>query len=181
LSCNYSSKIIDPIQSRCTVFRFKRLDEEDAKSLLERISKEENIDINEEAYEAIIYVSQGDLRRAINLLQSASSLEKSVTKEVIYDVSAQAKPETVEEMLKNSVKGNFKQARKKLYELIVDQGIAGEDVVKEIHRQTKNLDIEESKKIELLEKIGEYEFRLGEGSNPQIQLEALLASFSISK
>lgn len=181
LSCNFPSRIIDAIKSRCTVFKFKRLGEEKSKELLKKIAKEEELEITQDGLDAILYISQGDLRKAINLLQSSAALEKEINKETIYEISAQARPEIVKKMVETALKGNFKLSRKKLYELLIDQGVAGEDIVKEIHRQTSRMDIADEKKITLLEKIGEYEFRIGEGSNPQIQLEALLASFAVSE
>jgi replication factor C small subunit len=179
LICNYSSKIIEPIQSRCAVFRFKSLSEEDAKEFIQRIAKNEKLKISSDGIEAILYIAEGDLRKVANLLQACAITGEKITKELVFSVAAQAKPEDVKEMLEGALKGDFAKARNKLKEMLFKQGLAGEDIIKEIHRQTFNLDIPEGKKVELIEKIGETEFRISEGGDAQIQLEALLAQFML--
>ena len=175
LCCNYSSKIIEPIQSRCAVFRFKSLTEEHAKEFVKRIAKGEKLKIAEDGIEAIIYIAEGDLRKVANLLQACAITGEKITKDLVYSVAAQAKPEDVREMLESALKGNFAQAREKLKEMLFKQGLAGEDIVKEIHRQIFNLDLPEEKKVQLIDATGETEFRITEGGDAQIQIEALLA------
>ncbi len=180
LICNYSSKIIDPIRSRCSIFRFPRLDEEMASDLLEKICEKEGIVYDESGLGAIFSVTRGDLRKSINLLQSVSATGKDVTEEVVYEVSSQAKPHAVKKLLEEAIDGNFLDSRDKLQELLLEKGISGIDILKEIHRQVYDLDIDESRKVRLIEKLGDYEFRIDEGADEQIQLEALLAQFAIS-
>jgi len=177
LICNYSSKIIEPIQSRCAVFRFKALAEADIKKFIERIVEGEKIKIADDAVSAIIYLSEGDLRKVANLLQSSAALKEKITEDVVYDVASKAKPEDVKEMIELALKGKFMDARKKLQELILRQGLAGTDVIAEIHRQIYSLDVPEETKVQLVEKCGECEFRLSEGGSDLIQLESLLANF----
>jgi replication factor C small subunit len=179
LCCNYSSKIIEPIQSRCAVFRFKALSEEDAKKFIKRIAEGENLDITEDGMEALLYIAEGDLRKVANLLQACAITGEKITKDLVYSVAAQAKPEDVKEMLENAIKGNFVKAREKLKEMLFKQGLAGEDIVKEIHRQVFNLDIPEEKKVEFVDAVGETEFRITEGGDAQIQIEALLAKLML--
>lgn len=178
LACNYSSKIIEPIQSRCAVFRFKRLSEEDVKKVLESIGKKENLELKEDGVEAIIYVSEGDMRQAINILQAASALEEEINENIVYQVSATASPGEVREMIKLAFNGDFEEARDKLMKLIINQGLAGDDILQQIHREIYNLDIPDPMKVKLVDKIGEYDFRIVEGANERIQLEAALAHFS---
>lgn len=175
--CNYSSKIIDPIRSRCSIFRFPRLSKDDAKNLLRRICEEEGLDYVEEGLDAIFSVTRGDLRKSINLLQSVGVLDKEVTEEMVYEVSVEAKPQVIGKMLEKVIDGDFMDARDQLQTLLLEKGISGLTIIKEIHRQVYELDIPEKKKVELVEKIGEYEFRIDEGADEQIQLEALLAQF----
>jgi replication factor C small subunit len=177
LICNYSSKIIDPIQSRCSVFRFRSLSEEDQKEFIERIAKGEKLKITSDGIKALIELSEGDLRRISNILQASAALKKSITEDVIYEASAQAKPKDVKEMLELTLKGNFKEARKRLYDMVLKQGLSGEYIIKEIHRQIYDLNISDENKMKLVDKIGEYDFRISEGSSALIQLEALLAQF----
>lgn len=178
LLCNYSSKIIDPIQSRCAVFRFKSLTDVDIKNYIERIADGEKLKIDEKAVNAIVYISEGDLRKVANLLQASAVMKEKITEDVVYDIASKAKPTDVKEMLGLVLEGRFIDARKKLQELLLRQGLSGSDIISEIHRQIYSLDgIAEDKKVQLIEKCGEYEFRISEGGNELIQLEALLAGF----
>ncbi|RLG98309.1 replication factor C small subunit [Candidatus Bathyarchaeota archaeon] len=178
LICNYSSKIIPPIQSRTAVFRFRTLSEEDVRKFIGWIVQGENLEVEEEAVKAIMHLCEGDLRRVANLLQAAATLGSKITEEMIYEVASQARPQDVRRMLQLALNGRFKDAREILYKMLVNQGLAGEDVVREIHRQVYALDLPEEAKIRLVEAIGEYEFRISEGADALIQLEALLARFT---
>ena len=177
LICNYSSKIIDPIQSRCAVFRFKPLSEKDIREFIRRIVEGEKLKIDESGIKAIIDISEGDLRRVANLLQASAILGKKITEDVVYEAAARARPKDVKEMLDLVLKGDFKRAREKLHDMLLKQGLAGEDIIKEIHRQVYFLNIPEKDKVKLVELIGEYDFRISEGGSELIQLEALLAQF----
>ncbi len=175
LIANYSSRIIDPIQSRCAVFRFSGIEKEKSKKYLKEIAKKEKLSIDDKAFDAILYLSEGDMRRSINLLQSSAALGKKITEKTVYDVAAQAKPKDIKEMIELALKGNFMDSRKKLYDILINQGISGDDIIKEMHRQVYDLDTSDENKIGIIQNLGEYEFRLNEGGNPMIQLEAFLA------
>lgn len=176
LICNYSSKIIEPIQSRCAVFRFAPLSDKDTKKYLKNIFKTEKIAITPEAAEAIIYASEGDLRRATNILQSAAIAGKEISEDDIYNATGKAQPQEIRKMIKYAITGAFKESRKLLLELIIKQGLSAQDILKQIHRETTVMtDIDDRTKVEMIKMIGEIDFRLTEGSNPEIQLSALLA------
>ncbi len=182
LCCNYSSKIIEPIQSRCAVFRFKALPESAQREFIQRIVKGESLQIDEEAIQAVLNIAEGDLRKIANLLQAAAAISKKITAEIVYDVASRAKPKEVEEMLNLALKGDaqsFQKARELLHKKLIVEGLAGEDLIKEIYRQALKLNIPDEKKIELIEKIGEYEFRISEGGDALIQLTALLAQIAL--
>lgn len=180
LSCNYSSKIIEPIQSRCVVYRFKPLGAKEIDQQIDHVCGKEKIMVDEKAKNAINYICQGDLRKAINILQAASTLDKKLTEEIIYTVSSKARPEQIQEMILLALKAKFVEARKKLDELMYEQGMSGEDVIVQMYRETMALDdteLDQKSKIDLIDTIGEYDFRLTEGANERIQLEALLAQY----
>jgi len=179
LSCNYSSKIIDPIQSRCTVFRFVLLKKDEIVEIIKSVAKAEKLKIDDNAIEAIYNISSGDCRRMINLLQTSASLNKNINEDLIYKIVSAAKPADVKSVLEAAIKGNFIQARDKLLDIMLKNGLAGIDVIKAIQQEVWNLDIDNHLKIKLIERIGETEFRLVEGSDEFIQLEALLASFAL--
>ncbi len=177
LSCNYSSKIIDPIQSRCTVFRFKPLTFENMKEIIHEISEKEGLQVTEEAGEALYEISNGDVRKLENTLQSCSVVAKEITKDLVYEVASAARPKEVKEVLDLSVKGFFADARTLLLKTMLNHGLSGVDIIKQIQREILSLDVEDAKKMRMIEKCGEAEFRLVEGSDEYVQLEALIASF----
>jgi replication factor C small subunit len=181
LSCNYSSNIISPIQSRAVVFRFKSLTKENVFEYMERIVKGEKLKIDKEALEVLYEISEGDMRKATNVLQASAVMGKKITKDVIYEVAAQAEPKEVIGMMNHAFNGKFTDAREILKELLLKKGISGQDIIKEISNQLYKLDISDNAKIDLVEKVGESEFRINQGGNEQLQLEALLAQFALYK
>jgi len=180
LSANYSSRIIEPIQSRCAVFRLRGMNEKDVKEYLSRVIKGEKLKAEPEGLKAIYEISGGDLRKATNLLQASAALGK-ITSKSVYEVAAQANPRDVLEMINFALSGKFTDARKKLYDLLINQGLSGEDIIKEMHRQVLRLNIPEKDRLNLVEKIGEFEFRLNQGGSEDIQIEALLTYFLKAK
>ncbi|MCW1297945.1 MAG: replication factor C small subunit [Candidatus Parvarchaeota archaeon] len=175
LDCNYSSKIIEPIQSRCVIFRFKPLKKEEIISYLERIAKKERLEIEKGALDAIYEISEGDARKAVNVLQACASLGKKIKEEQVYEVASFAKPQEIKEILMLSLKGEFEKAKQKMFDTMLKYGLSGLDVIKEIERYVWNLEISDEIKVRLIDKIGEYEFRIVEGSDEFLQIEALLA------
>lgn len=175
LSCNYSSKIIDPIQSRCAVFRFKPLTQEDVEGYLGRIVKSENVNIDKDAMDVLVHVARGDMRRAVNSLQVAASLNSKIDIDSIYQTTGMANPEEVKKMLGIALDGKFIEAREKLDEIMIEYGLSGQDIIRQIHSSFFELPIGDNEKVRLMDKTGEIEFRIIEGSNERIQLEALLA------
>jgi len=179
LSCNYSSKIIDPIQSRCAIFRFRPLGKKDLAEIIESIVKAENLKIDDLAIDALYTASEGDCRKAENILQSCAAVAENITEEVIYQIASVAKPKEVAESLALAVKNKFVDARKKLLDTQLSYGLSGIDIIKQIQREIWKLNIADDKKLKLVEKCGEIEFRMVEGSDEYIQLESLLAYFAV--
>ncbi len=181
LSCNYSSKIIDPIQSRCAIFRFAPVKGHQIIKRLEYIANEENLDFETSAIETIVYFAEGDVRKAINILQSSASIDEKITEESIYDVISKARPKDVRKMLTASLNGDFMGARDTLREIMVLQGTSGEDMVNQIYQDVSRMAMEDSIEkdnyIYLIEAIAESDFRIREGANPRSHLEALMTKF----
>ena len=175
LSCNYSSKIIDPIQSRCAIFRFKPLSEAEIYQVIEKVARQEELIVSAETKKALFEVSDGDCRRLENVMQSCAVLNKQITPELVYSMASVAKPKEVNEVLTIAVKGNFVEARKKLLSLMLEYGLAGLDIIKQIQKEIWNLNIDDRKKVEMMDKCGEVEFRMVEGSDEYVQLESFLA------
>jgi|TARA_Y100000034_G_scaffold126580_1_gene177998 replication factor C small subunit len=180
MSCNYSSKIIDPIQSRCAIFRFKLLEKKDIEKRVNIIAETENLQISQETIEALYEASEGDFRRVINLLQASASISPTITAELVNTLMSSAKPADIKIVLEYALSGDFAKAKEKLLEVMLKDSIAGTDIIKSIQKEIWNLQIDDELKVRLTEKTGEVEFRLVEGSDEFIQLEALLASFILA-
>ncbi len=180
LSCNYSSKILDPIQSRTVVFRFQLLEKKDIKRRIDLISEMEGLTISADAFDALYEASEGDCRRAINLLQATASISPNVTPDLINTIVSKARPRDVRVVLDYALSGDFISSKEKLLDIMLKDSISGSDIIKAIQKEIWNLNIDNTLKVKLTEKTGEIEFRLVEGSDEFIQLESLIAGFVLA-
>ncbi|WP_435348391.1 replication factor C small subunit [Haloarchaeobius sp. HRN-SO-5] len=178
LSCNYSSKIIDPIQSRCAVFRFSPLSDEAVATQVRHIAAAEGIDVTDDGVDALVYAADGDMRKAINGLQAAAVMGDTVDEETVYAITSTARPEEVEAMVTDALNGDFIAARAKLDDLLTERGLAGGDIIDQIHRSAWEFDLDERAAVRLLDRLGEADYRITTGANERVQLEALLASLA---
>lgn len=177
---NYSENIIDPIQSRCSVFRFSPLEELDLKNHIGEIAEKENLDIVDEGLDAICQASKGDVRKAINLLQAAAANQKVIDDVAIYNLLGNVSPEKVQEMLAVALDGRFLESRELLRELLIDQGLAPDDIIRNIYREImRHSTLTEQIKVKLSDTIGEVDYRLTQGSRAEIQISTLLAHLSV--
>ena len=180
LSCNYSSKIIEPIQSRCAVFRFRQLDKEAIINIINHIANTENLSVKDGAVETLFEVSGGDCRRLINIMQSAAVNEKNVTPELIYQVAKSSKANDIKAMLEAAIRGDFSASREIMLGLMLEKSLTGQDIIKGIMDALPSMKVDDKIKLKIIEKCGETEFRLVEGSDEFIQLEALLATLILA-
>jgi replication factor C small subunit len=175
LIANNISKIIAPIQSRCAVFKFSTIPEDDLISQLKEITKKEKIKADERGLAAIYEYSEGDLRHAINLLQATASLG-AVTDANVKASAGLTKISDVDDVLKLALAGKISDARNKMIELIKVYGMSESDFLKYINSavyKTKNKNLSD-----IVQTIAKYDFRILSGANPEIQLSALLAELS---
>lgn len=179
---NYSENIIEPIQSRCSVFRFSPLSEKDAKNWIKAIAKKEKVKLIEEGLDAIYEASTGDLRKATNLLQAAAATQSGEVDDIaIYGVLGRVSPGKVREMINLGLKGEFLEAREVLRTLLIDEGLAADDIIRMIYSEVLRLSISERLKVQLADSIGEVDFRLTQGARPEIQLSALIAKLALTE
>jgi len=181
LSCNYSSKIIDPIQSRCAVFRFRPLAKNYIFEIIDMITKAESLKVDEKAKQALYQISEGDCRRIENILQSCAAIEKNITEDLVFSLASVARPKEVKELLEMALQKKFLDARNKLLDVMLNYGLSGLDIIKQIQKEIWNLDIDDRAKVSLIDKCGEIEFRMTEGSDEFLQLEALLSQVVLAK
>jgi len=181
LICNYSSKIISPIQSRCAIFRFTGLGIDDIKSRLQYIAEKKQLQVDEKALDALYESSEGDLRQTINALQASASLTPKITVEVVYQVQGYVKPAEVRAAILECLgkRPNFSTARKQIQVLMESYGLSGQDLVKHLNRELGRMtadEIPESVRFSALSMLSEVDYRIATGSNPQVQLDAFLAN-----
>lgn len=172
---NNISKIIEPIQSRCAVFKFTRISENEIISHLKEIAKKEKLKTDEAGLQMIFDYTEGDLRHAINLLQAAASLG-SITEENVKSAAGLTKTNDVDVVLKLALGGKLTEARNKMIELIKVYGMSESDFLKYLNEsiyKTKTANL-----VDISETIAKYDYRILSGANPEIQLSALLAELS---
>jgi len=177
LAANYGSKIIDPIQSRCAVFRFRPLSKEELSDYVLNIANKENLSVSPDALDSLISISEGDCRRVTNVLQSCAAVSKEITSELVFSLASIARPDEVKNILLLALNGDFVKARDSLLKVLLNYGLSGVDFIKLIQKEVWNLDVSGKVKVHLIDKCGEIEFRMVEGADEFVQLEALLAQF----
>jgi replication factor C small subunit len=176
LSCNYSSKIIEPIQSRCAVFRFRPLADEDVGAQVRHVAEIEKVKLDDDACDAIVAISLGDMRKALTALQVAAAIDGHVTRALIYETTATAPPEALHQYLLACREDGFHASRRRLRGLLDKFGLAGTDFINQLHREMYNADfLTEASKLDLTELMAEVDFRLVEGGGEQLQLDAMTA------
>ena len=179
LICNYSSGIIEPLQSRCAIFRFQRLDESSVTEHLKVIARKEKLKPSGEgAFGAIYEATGGDLRQAINLMQAAAA-SGELTAESVKAVSGASVKGRVAEIIGKALDGDFEGARVKMVELTRVYGIPERDFLKFANEALGNLKVPDMAKA--ISILAEYDFRLVQGSQPELQLTAMLAQLSALK
>ena len=167
---NYSENIIEPIQSRCSIFRFSPLSEDDVKTWIQTIASMEEVNLMEEGLDAVYQASRGDMRKAINLLQAAAAIKGRVVDDiVVFSVLGRVSPERIREMIHLGLKGEFIEAREVLRSLLIDEGLAAEDILKMVYSEVMRLGIPERWKVRLSDAVGEIDYRLTQGSRPEIK------------
>jgi replication factor C small subunit len=173
--CNYLSQIIEPIQSRCVIFKFRRLSKEDVSDYLRFICKNEGVKFEEKAFSTIYESTLGDLRHSINILQAAAGMGSISSSNVISSIGLSGKTR-VKEIIKLALSGKFHEARFRLFELMQVYGMSENDFLKYANQEAYDLKLD--RPDEFAELMAEYDYRLVTGAHPEIQLVALLAQLS---
>lgn len=173
--CNYLSQIIEPIQSRCVIFKFRRLSKEDVSDYLKFICKNEGVKFEEKAFSTIYESTLGDLRHSINILQAAAGMGSVSSSNVISSIGLSGKTR-VKEIIKLALSGKFHEARFRLFELMQVYGMSENDFLKYANQEAYDLKLDRPDEFAAL--MAEYDYRLVTGAHPEIQLVALLAQLS---
>jgi replication factor C small subunit len=182
LICNYQSGIIEPIQSRCSVFRFRYLEEKYALEYLGRICKAESVDADPKALARIYQMSEGDLRSAVNYLQVGAIRAKDGKLDLatVEKVLPVAENELIRDMLMLALEGDFIKSRDVMYALMGKHGLSGREILRGANREASRIsELGNEKRVELVRALGECDFRLTQGANEDIQISAMLAQLSL--
>ncbi|KAM6541428.1 hypothetical protein CsatB_005875 [Cannabis sativa] len=180
LACNTSSKIIEPIQSRCALVRFSRLSDQQILGRLMVVVEAEKVPYVPEGLEAIIFTADGDMRQALNNLQATHSGFRFVNQENVFKVCDQPHPLHVKNIVRNVLEGKFDDAcfgLKQLYDL----GYSPTDIITTIFRIIKNYDMAEYLKLEFMKETGFAHMRICDGVGSYLQLCGLLAKLSMAR
>jgi len=175
LICNYSNKIIPPIQSRCVVFRFSSLNQEDIKERVNYVASKENLSLTPDGLSSLVQVSHGDCRRAINYLQSCGTISQEIDQETVFRVAGEVPSDKTTNILKVALHGQLQLSIKLLEDIMNEYGLSGINIIKNFYRELYDLEISEDKKLDLSKIFAEFEYRLSQGATEEIQLKALLA------
>nr|CAG8517576.1 15752_t:CDS:10 [Entrophospora candida] len=178
LACNISNKIIEPIQSRCTIFKFKKLTDDMIEKRLLEICKHQDVKYVPKGIDAIVFTSEGDMRQAINNLQSIFNGFGIVTEENVYVNCDVPHPHLLGEILDNCLNGNVSEAMDKMTNLL-HKGHSAEGIATTLFRalKTKN-EINEAMRLEIIFEVGTAHRKILEGVATEIQLLALIARIS---
>jgi len=182
LLANYVSRIIDPIISRCAVFRFSPLPRHLMAERLREIARSEDVELKDDAIDLIYEISEGDMRKAINLLQVAAAVSKVVDANAVASAAATVKPSDVLELFNLAMGGDLAKARDKLRELMYIKGVAGVDLIRVFQRELIRIQLDDDVKAEVAELLSEVDYRLTQGADEEIQLMYFLTKLgSIGK
>lgn len=177
LICNYLSKIIPALQSRCTRFRFGPLSPEQMMPRLEHVIQQESINITADGRKAIVTLSAGDMRRSLNILQSTSMAYGEVTEETVYTCTGHPLRSDIANILDWSLNKDFTTAYKQILQLKTLKGLALQDILTEVHLLVHRVDFPAAVRMALLVKLADVEHRLASGPDEKIQLSSMVAAF----
>ncbi|MEM1547459.1 MAG: replication factor C small subunit [Thermoproteota archaeon] len=178
LLANYQWGIIEPIQSRCAVFRFPPLSPTHVREGVIRVLEKEGVSWTEEAVDEIVKAARGDMRKAINIAQSAAGGLKKITGESVKQVVGVLHPREVGEMISEALKGDFTSARKRLAKLLYDDGLSANDILREMNSELMSIEIDERKRLQVVNALGEANFRVAMGADAEIQISTVLAALA---
>ncbi|KRT83582.1 AAA protein, partial [Oryctes borbonicus] len=179
--CNYLSKIIPALQSRCTRFRFGPLSPEQILPRLNYVIDEERVKISEDGKKALLTLANGDMRKVLNVLQSTWLAYKDVTEDNVYNCVGHPLKTDIENIIKWLLNDDFKSVYLNIKELKTVKGLALSDILTEIHTYVHRIEFPYDILMSLLDKMAQIQVRLAAGSSENIQLTALISAFYFAR
>nr|XP_002739068.1 PREDICTED: replication factor C subunit 5-like [Saccoglossus kowalevskii] len=181
LICNYLSKIIPAIQSRCTRFRFGPLDNQQMVPRLEHVIQQERVDVTEDGMNALVTLANGDMRKSLNILQSTSMAYDVVNEVNVYTCVGHPLKEDISNIVNWMLNEDFTTAYNNILDLKTLKGLALQDILTEVHKFIHKVELPTKVRIKLLDKMAEIEYNLTAGTNEKIQLGSLIAAFQVTR
>jgi len=181
LVCNYLGKIIPAIQSRCTRFRFAPLSRAQMMPRVRHVIDEESITITDQGLDLLLNMAQGDMRRSLNILQASHMAYDRIDDETVYKVTGRPRKKDIRQIMKWLMEIELKQCVTLITKMMVDNGVALNDIITDLHDEVTLVEYPTSVKCQILIGLGDIEYRLNNGANERIQLGALCALFSRAK
>ena len=175
--CNYVSKIIPALQSRCTRFRFGPLDDISVLSKLNEVAKAEELVLEKGADKAIVSLSGGDMRKVLNILESCSLAYKTIPVDKIFEVTGRPSPADVKLIFDAVSNKSFNEANNTVLELKLAKSLSVDDIVREVHSQVMATNMTDEMKMFLVNRLSEIEYRLAQGSNERVQIASVIGAF----
>lgn len=176
LSCNYQNQLIDPIKSRCGLMQFTPLNDEEIRMVLERVEKGEDLDVEFDAREAIVRVANGDARHAIHTLQVSMPPDSDELTEDDVDETVGVVPKSaIEEVFELAIDGDFEKASKHYVVNVQSEGVPIDAAVEEFQWQIRRSELSGEVKMRAMDALGELDWRLRQGANPQVQVNRFLS------
>ncbi|EIM23986.1 P-loop containing nucleoside triphosphate hydrolase protein [Wallemia mellicola CBS 633.66] len=180
--CNYVNKITPAIMSRCTRFRFSPLPYAHLDKRLVEVIENEAVQIDDDAKKALLNLTKGDMRRALNILQACHTacMPERISIKDVYNVTAAPQPEAIEYIVNTLLKDEISTCYSKIHQVKRQNGLALQDILTGVYDYIQTIEFPTATKVAILELLAEVEHRLSKGSSETIQLSALIASFKLS-
>lgn len=179
LICNYLAKIIPALQSRCTRFRFGPLSSDQMVSRLEHVIQQEGVKVTADGMQSLVTLSLGDMRRALNILQSTSMAHDEVNEETVYTCTGQPLPNDIAKIVEWILNEDFSTAYHNITSLKTIKGLALEDIITQVHTYVHRVDFPPKVRMVLLDKMANIEYNLASGTSEKVQLGGLLGAFQV--
>lgn len=175
--CNYLSKIIPALQSRCTRFRFGPLKQEQMVSRLEYVIAQESVKVTDDGMKALVTLATGDMRKALNVLQTTSMAYDEVNEDNVYTCVGHPLRRDIESIVDWVLNENYTTAFNNVMKLKTAKGLALEDILTDVHTYVHRIDFPLHVRMQLLEKMADAEYRLASGTSEKIQLGSFISAF----
>lgn len=177
-SCNYPSQIIEPIQSRCHVYRFTPLEETAIEKQIKEIVHNEHISITDHSIKTIARTADGDMRNAINTLHAVSTMSnEKITKDDIYMISNTVPREKIRKIFEQCENGEFMNARNNVRQIIQEKGVSEQQIIKQMYEEVFEIQTKQNEE-DIIKEISKVEKNISQGANGRIQIDGLLARLS---